>query len=204
MMTKIDVVNMAYGRLNMESVASLDDNSPQAEAAAEIWRNCFEGFLQEYGWSFAKREHQPSRLADKPLTWSFAYALPDDFVRTIAVTLPGKSRLFGCSAPRRPALEYEIIRPSGSPRPALGCDAADILLAYVSSDTPIERFSPAAAGALSASLALRLCLIFRDSSRKFSELAQVYGMELEKAKSFEAEATGSRRLDNCGYDDSRL
>ncbi len=204
MITPTDVVNRALGYNNLAQINSLDDDSPAAEAAQLQWEMCFNAFLQEYEWSFAKRAVTPARAAYQPLTWKYAYSLPDDFIRKIAFTIPEALRTFGRRTPHRPEVPHEIMRVTGQRHPFICSDSDDVILEYVSNKTLLEEFTPAAVEALELKLAEKLCLTLKRDPSGAQGFLQLYAIHLDAAKGVEPTSHGLYFLDNSGYDDSRL
>ncbi len=203
MTTDLDVANRALGYIGLEAINAIDDASPSAAAVKSQWDICFASFLAEYEWSFAKQAVKPARLALEPPTWRYAFSLPDDFIRKIAVTLPDAGRYPGRRTPHRPEVPHEIMRVKKERHPVLCANVDDIVLEYVSSRTILGDFTPSAIETLEYLLAAKLCLTQKNDPGQARNLMELYAYQLEKAKGAEPASHNREFLDNSGYDDAR-
>lgn len=78
--SRLDICNMALGFVGTRTIASPNENTPEAIQCALYWDRARRAALRDYPYSFAQRR---VRLAEKPLPevyatdFTHAYALPD-------------------------------------------------------------------------------------------------------------------------------
>ncbi len=85
-MTKIELINIALGRLGESPIQSLDEGSVPARAAAIVYDPARKSALRDYPWSFALKEADLARyeVCDSAF-FAYSFALPFDCLRVIAV-----------------------------------------------------------------------------------------------------------------------
>ena len=80
------LVNGALERIGGELITSLDDGSVNANRVLQVYADVRDGLLATNDWSFAAKRVQLAQLAAAPaFEFEYAYALPADWLRTIAV-----------------------------------------------------------------------------------------------------------------------
>ena len=86
--TGTTVVNMALARIGEAPVASLDEGTSAASAAALVYDTIRRSVIQSYPWSFATKTARLARLALTPPDFSFAYDLPNKCLQAIRLQKP--------------------------------------------------------------------------------------------------------------------
>jgi hypothetical protein len=85
----IDICNLALANLgDAADVASLDEGSAQASLCARFYPIARNEILALHDWSFSVRRTALSEVVNTASTWTYAYALPSDMLRAIAVIDP--------------------------------------------------------------------------------------------------------------------
>lgn len=93
MASEVDICNMALGHLGdpgaISSIAP-SDGSVQAERCKRFYPIARSVVLEAHAWSFATRRVALSKITndEKPDSWAFAYAYPNDCTRPLAVLFP--------------------------------------------------------------------------------------------------------------------
>jgi hypothetical protein len=82
---EVEIINLALARLGESPVQSLDEGSVPANAAKLIYPSERRAVLRSYNWGFALRNATLARLAEEPVGFRFAYALPADCLRVVRV-----------------------------------------------------------------------------------------------------------------------
>lgn len=84
MMTgEVEIINLALARLGESPVQSLDEGSVPANRAKLLYPSERRAVLRSYNWGFALRNATLARLAEEPVGFRFAYALPADCLRVV-------------------------------------------------------------------------------------------------------------------------
>lgn len=88
MASEVDICNLALARLgDSASVASIDppEGSAQAEHCARFYPIARDSALESHAWSFALRRVVLAALSTDTWEWVYAYTLPTDVLRVLAV-----------------------------------------------------------------------------------------------------------------------
>lgn len=93
MASVVDICNTALGHIaNSAEVTSIDpaDGSAEADHCARFYPIARDICLESYAWSFATVRIALAELDDNPQEdiWAFAYALPNQIIKPIAVLFP--------------------------------------------------------------------------------------------------------------------
>jgi len=89
-LTKFDICSRALIGLDRESISSFSDDSKEAEVASLLYEGVYHSELSSYQWNFATTTIEISREVATPTdtNWTYQFALPSDWLRTINVTDP--------------------------------------------------------------------------------------------------------------------
>lgn len=80
------IANAALDRVGQSQIMSLDDTTTSARKAKLHINECIRQVLRLGKWKSATKQATPAQLADVPLfQWSYAYQLPDDYIRMVKV-----------------------------------------------------------------------------------------------------------------------
>ena len=196
MASELDVVNLAIGYLNFETITGLEAPVPIAAAARNAWPVCRAAFLQEYAWSFAKRVVALPLRTGEPAAWNYMYGVPEDFHTCYRVFQKENRDLPG-------TLPYEInLDPDGHSRVLL-CDYDEVCLEYGSTRPALGVFSPLAVEAVSYRLAFALCQMLKHDPNEQQTLYQTYMTILKAAIASDAGARSYPPLTADRYGQSR-
>lgn len=91
MASEVDICNLALGYLGDDAtVASIDppEGSAQAEHCSRFYPIARDMMLQAHTWSFSMRRVTGALLTSESSVWEYAYALPGDCLRVLAVIPP--------------------------------------------------------------------------------------------------------------------
>ena len=84
LIARVQLVSNALILLGDRPIASLTEDSTGATLGANLFENTYLALLQNHRWRFATKSQSLARLAAKPNTgFSYAFALPDDFLYAI-------------------------------------------------------------------------------------------------------------------------
>lgn len=151
MASEIDICNLALARLgDSATVVSIDppEGSAQAEHCERFYPVARDSLLEMHAWKFATRRATLSALATDTWNWSYAYAVPSDMLKPLAV-LP-------LTAASDAASEQYEIEGTSNGTPVILTDLADATLRYLVRATDTTKFSPLFVDALGWLLASHL------------------------------------------------
>lgn len=174
---KLDIVNMALGFIGSRSIASLEENTPEAVQCGLFWNRARRAALQDYPWNFATRRVV---LAERPLPeawagrWRHCYAPPDLCLRVL--------RVLGAGDAAAPFL----LRGDGRGLFILS-DEAEALLEGVFDTPDVSLWSELFVMAMARRLACLIAVpLLKNNPEKLRELEQLYRLALPKATAQDA------------------
>ncbi len=86
MASEVGICNSALTKIGAGRVVALDDGSKNANACAELYPKLRDDLLRRHVWNFACVRLKLARLAAAPVFgYAYAYQLPSDWLRTVAV-----------------------------------------------------------------------------------------------------------------------
>ena len=92
-LSALDIASRALLKLGAQSINGFDDGSTEAELANALYAPVRDAMLSAYPWSFATTQGTLARLATAPIAdFSYAYQLPDGFLRALSAGLEGRGR----------------------------------------------------------------------------------------------------------------
>lgn len=85
-MTKIDICNIALGRIGRKAaITSLTENSAEARACNRVWDMVRQSLLREFTWSFSRKIALLALSTDTVPGWSYLYAYPPDCLQALRI-----------------------------------------------------------------------------------------------------------------------
>lgn len=148
MASEVDIANLALSHLgDSATVASLDppEGSAQAEHCARFYPIARNSLLELHNWKFATRRATLAQLAVDSGPWAYAYALPADALKLLAVLPDGAE-----AVAESEDYEQEVVE-TGASAILTNCELAT--LRYIALVTDTTKFSPLFELALSWQLA---------------------------------------------------
>lgn len=92
--SEVQICNLALGHLGRAATIQAirpPDGSAEADDAAQFYDQARDEVTERHAWPWAARRANLALLATNPVTsWTYAYALPNKFLKTLAVYLPGE------------------------------------------------------------------------------------------------------------------
>lgn len=87
MATKLDVYKQAELHIGKSTITALTDDVEARYKFDQAWTGVVEEAFMEGDWNFAKKTSSLSASGSVPVEgWTYAFDLPDDYLRTVAVT----------------------------------------------------------------------------------------------------------------------
>ena len=182
--TKLDVVNVALGRLGEQVLNDYDEQNATGRTVRRFWDQARQEVLRVHDWNFAIKRAKLPELATAPLfNWENAYQLPNDFLRLVSFNGIELSEL-----PTRFEIEGDQLLTDQ--------DTAQIRYVYDVED--IARWDSLSTKALAIKLAADMAMTFKSSVTLLDRLTQEYeGLTAQVARRVDAnESRGFRRRNN--------
>ena len=80
-MTPTDIANLALSRIGEKRISDIAENSPSAISCRANFEMVRDSLLRSHPWNFAIGRAELSETDTPVFGWSYAYALPSDFLR---------------------------------------------------------------------------------------------------------------------------
>lgn len=85
MSTELSIANLALGRLGVERISSLSEDSHRAELLNDYLHQSRKDILEQYPWSFAIKRAELDNNGNTPaFEWGFEFEMPADLVRIVS------------------------------------------------------------------------------------------------------------------------
>ncbi|MDQ3096275.1 MAG: hypothetical protein M3Q82_10065, partial [Actinomycetota bacterium] len=165
--TELDLVNAALRRVGARAIAAVSDSTPSGALAGDVVSFEREDLLRAHPWNFATARTGLTRLAATPaFEFEYAYGLPADWLRTVAVhdNDAGLGTLI---------YKHESVLVSATWTPAILTDAEEVWLRYVRATSDVNIMP----SAFRKVLILRLAKIFAINPSNSTTLYQVLDEE---------------------------
>jgi hypothetical protein len=175
-MASIAVCNIALSEVRANPIVTMEGGSPEADACALHYNDCFETLIESHEWGFAKKRVALALLAvnDRSQEWLYAYEAPADVAVMGGVVYPSTTPPVGVYYPW----------PYNYPRPPfyLSDFVFDGTTIYTNVENAVLEYSSTAASeglwpamfrrALALELASRLAITLLDDRAKKGDLIQ--------------------------------
>lgn len=194
MASEVDICNMALTHLgDAGNVASIDppEASTQARYCARYYPVARDEVLESHTWRFNTRRKAlasvdlPAEVEDE---WAYAYALPGDCLRPVAVYVPGVTD--------RGETEDFTIETAGDGSQILLTDVDGAHLKYLIRVSDASRFPPTVVAAIAARLAYRLALPITKSTDTRDGMLKLYMIERAHAAAVDASTQATEEWRN--------
>lgn len=178
MSSRTDAINRALLKVGTRTVTSEDEGTVEAVTARAIFGTLCLSELRKHAWSFAKARVQLAALSTAPaFGWTYAYQLPDDFVRVVQV-----GQYYDFASIRGPSSE-SITPYTIEGKMLYSNDAAPLRLIYIKdmcSDP--AQWDAMFFEAFAASLAVELCEPLSKQTGKKESLKRDYMAIIKEAR----------------------
>ena len=181
----VGIINLALQRIGVGKITALypDENSTAAIDAAAIWEYIRDEVLQAKEWNFAKtRVALARKTIDPAFGFSYAYALPTDFLRICTDNKNDRSVSYGTGTtyayPAGEYAGYAVETLSDSTLCLLtnydNSTGYDIYIKYIKRIEDPGKFSPSFINALSFRLAAELAIPRTEGLKKYEMMITLY------------------------------
>lgn len=90
MATEVSICNLGLAHLsNMANIASLAEQSVEAQLCSQFYPIARDQALAEHNWSFNTKRANLAYLTNDSAQWAYAYARPSDCLGIVAMLVPG-------------------------------------------------------------------------------------------------------------------
>jgi hypothetical protein len=173
MTSKVEIANLALGKLGANRIVSFSDDSEEARAASLFYLPTLRAELRRHPWSCAKKRTTLAPTSSTPLNFAYAFNLPTDCLRVLK-DLDGYEH------------DWEI-----QGRQLLTDETDTLELPYIYEITDPNIMDPLLVEAFACKLAMQMTQRITQSRGKKSDLAEEYKeaiAEAKKANAFERAA----------------
>lgn len=161
-MSTVEIINVALARLGESPIQSLDEGTVPANVAKIFYDQERRATLRDYNWNFALRTARLAKLAETPIDFQFAYALPSDCLRAVRLRSGGVPDYAG------PGLRF-VVRGG-----MVLSDEDPALLEYVCDCTDTTQFDDKFIEALTYKLASAMAMSIKGSTELTKSFLQEY------------------------------
>ncbi len=182
MLSRVQICNMALLSIGTRTVASLDENTPEATYCNQHYDLAVEEALRDFPWNFAQARKSLAQVP-MPETWRreypYAYAYPGGCLHLHTLI----------DQAGRPSQEFTVAQEGGTDQgiPLVMTHIEQPIAAYTELVTDPARFDPLFARALSAKLACHVAPCILKGNAQVVQLAEKnYTALLAKAKTADA------------------
>lgn len=183
----IALCSRALIRIGAAPITSFNDGTAESEIAGALYSSTRDALLSAYGWSFASGQVALTQLTTDPLAdYSFAYQLPNDYLRAVSAGTGTRGR----------GLNYRIARG------ALHTNASAVVLTYIFRPDESE-FLPYFDQALIARLSAEFTIPVTESTSRAEAHFRIAEKEYERARQIDAQQDTPNKIENFSLIDVR-
>lgn len=165
---RVEIINIALARLGESPIQSLEEGTVPANVAKLLFDSARRSTLRDFNWSFALSMASLARLAETPVDFHYAFALPADCLR--AIRLRG-DRAF-------------VVRGN-----RLLTDEGEPVLEYIADVTDETKFDAKFTEAFTYKLASELAMSVKGSSELMASYSNAYQTYITQAAAESARET---------------
>ena len=183
----VALASRALIRIGAAPITSFSDGTAESEIAGALYANTRDALLSAYRWSFATAQVALSQLETDPIAdFSYAYQLPNDFLRAISVGSGTSGR----------GVKYRILQDT------LECNAQSAVLTYIY--RPDEAsFPPFFDQALISRLSAEFAIPVTESTSRAEAHFRSANQEFERARQIDAQQDTPNRIEDFSLIDAR-
>jgi hypothetical protein len=175
--TSTTIANLALREIGTYRIEDFNESSPEARVVRDVWDQVVRSALEAHEWTWAKKYAALSRLGETPAArWTYAYGVPDDFVRLVTVSANSTMR------PEMAEDEYEFLDEK------IYTDAETPYLAYVYSKTTVGTWPAYFVDYVAVALAARLASVLKATTER-ERLEQLRIATLGRSRSLDSVQT---------------
>ncbi|HEY1097044.1 MAG TPA: hypothetical protein VGF14_07370 [Alphaproteobacteria bacterium] len=186
-LSDVAICSRALLKIGAHPIQSFYDDRIEAEIALALYQPTRDALLSAYPWRFATTQITLPRLLDAPQAdFSYAFQLPNDFLRILSAGSNGQSD----------GLVYRIVRNT------LQTDSEAVMLNYIFRPDEAEA-PPFFEQVLIAQLAAEFCLPLTENSSRADTLYKIANQSFDRAKKIDAYQDTPKALIDFNLIDAR-
>ena len=194
--TSTSICNIALARIGAKEITSLEnDQSREASLCRRLFHPARRTALAAHHWNGAKRAAELTVSAITPIFWSYAFPVPDDFIRLISVH-PSDDPSATCEYSLQNANDTTVDN-------VIMTDSNQLYIQYVFDNIDIPTMSQGFRDVLNFVLSRDLCMALGKSAAKFDLSAREYRRALTIAKSIDGMEDYPEKLSEGSWVKSR-
>lgn len=186
-LSAISLCSRALLKIGASAITSFDDGTAESEVAFNLYHSVRDSVLSSHPWSFALSQRELPRLEAQPLAdYSYAYKLPNDFIRVLSAGNSSRGR----------GMNYRVYQD------ALHTFSDKVVLTYIF--RPDESTVPAYFDtALITKLASEFCIPLTENTSRADFLYRRAEEELRRARLVDSQQAPSQAIECFPLIDSR-
>ena len=215
--SNVGIANLALGRIGVSKISVLTEKSDQSIAVNAVWEYIRDEVLSAKDWVFATRRVALAQSVLEPIyNYSYAYALPTDFLRLAKQKKDDPSVYYAGSSSELSTMLEEVYQVNWSYVFETLTDGNlyllsnydntdyDIYIKYIRQVIDPAKYSPSFISAFAFRLAAEVSIPLTESLKKFESMLTLYNMALQLADglnqsmNYEENETGTDDWDKAG------
>jgi hypothetical protein len=169
MASKVDICNLALGRISAPVINAITEKSKEAKMCALYYDTVRKAVLRQHNWNFATEVVALALTAVEDAEWDFVYQMPVDCVKVIEIVKPSTAKI-----PYKIRGRYLLT------------DQESANLKYVKNIEDTTLFDDQFIAAFSYRLAADLAMPLTGKQAFQNQMYQLYIAELNSARSIDA------------------
>lgn len=154
-MTEVEICNLALSHIRVKSIASLSDNTPQANECNRLYDPTRDAVLEKFNWNFARKRIILSLKSETYAGWTYAYAYPSDCIKARKIyNSVGESTISG-------KIKFEVAIDDALTARIILTEQEDAVLIYTARVTTPNMFSSQFVTAMGYAMAVELTVPLR-------------------------------------------
>jgi len=188
---RLSIYNMALGFIGTRTIASANENTPEAIQCELFWDNARRAALRDYPYPFAQARINLALLANFPEEyeneWQYAYSWPNKALKVHRIHSQGKEN--------RLHKEQYAVRVIDDIT-AILCNVKDAQAEITQDITEVSLWDDMFVASMARKLACLIAVpILKNNSQKVNEVEQLYAMQLQNMRSQSASAEEEAQLE---------
>ena len=173
------IVNLGLGKVGIARIANLNEDSPSAIRAHQVWDYVLDEVLEAKDWRFAKTRKALAKSTTVPVSgWSYAYPLPADFLRLCKGT-PSDPVVYPSGYPWVvEALESGLLALLSN----FDDSSESLVVQYIRRISDVTKFSASFANTLAWRIGAEVAIIKTEAQGKFEFAMKGYAAALKRAE----------------------
>jgi len=188
---RLSIYNMALGFIGTRTIASANENTPEAIQCELFWDNARRAALRDYPYPFAQARVNLALLANFPeeyeSEWQYAYSWPNKAIKVHRIHSQGKENRL-----RKEQYAMRVIDDITT----ILCNVKDAQAEITQDITEVSLWDDMFVASMARKLACLIAVpILKNNSQKVNEIEQLYAMQLQNMRSQSASEEEEAQLE---------